>query len=305
MRVTTILNADGGTILNAGAASTRDALAAAFEKHDAAAEIVLAHGPEIGLRASQAIERARRGEIDAVAVGGGDGTVGAVAGLAAGSGVPLGIVPLGTLNHFAKELGLPLDLDGAAGAIAAGATREIDVGEVNGRVFINNSSVGVYPYMVAERDRRMAAEGRRKWTAMTLAFLRMVRRFPRRRLTVCVEGWTAPCRTPLLFVGNNEYRFGLFDLGKRARLDGGKLSLYVARQRSPLGLVKLVIESTFGRLEDDEDFDIHRVADAEILSRASRLPVAIDGEVVVLAPPLRYRIRPRALRVLAPAAEPG
>src|SRR4051812_6063599 len=202
MRVTAILNADGGTILSAGAAATRDALAAAFEKHGAAAEIALARGPEIALRAAQAIQRARRGEIDAVAVGGGDGTVGSVAGLAAGSGVPLGVVPLGTLNHFAKALGLPLDLDGAAAAIAAGAAREVDVGEVNGRVFINNSSVGVYPYMVAERDRRMAAEGRRKWAAMTLAFLRMVRRFPRRRLTVRVEGWTAPCRTPLLFVGN-------------------------------------------------------------------------------------------------------
>jgi diacylglycerol kinase family enzyme len=303
MRVTAILNANGGTIRTAGAEATRKRLAEAFAKRDVEAEIVLARGAEIGTQAERALERAKRGEIDAVVVGGGDGTIGSVAGIVAGSGVALGILPLGTLNHFAKELGLPLDLEEAAAAIAAGATREIDVGEVNGRVFINNSSVGVYPYMVAERDRRMETEGRRKWTAMGLAFVRMLRRFPRRRLSIVAEGWTAPCKSPLVFVGNNEYGLGLLDLGKRVRLDGGELSLYVAKQRRPLGLFKLVLEATFGRLDDAEDFDIRHVRQAEIRTRASRLPVAVDGEVVVLTPPLRYRIRPRALRVLAPPAE--
>jgi len=171
---------------------------------------------------------------------------------------------------------------------------------VNGRVFINNSSVGVYPYMVADRDRRMAADGRGKWSAMTLAFFRMVRRFPRRRLTVSAAGWSEPCRTPLVFVGNNRYELGLLALGERTRLDGGKLGLYVAKQQSPLGLAKLVAKATFGRLEDDDEFIVHEVDEAEIRSRASRLRVAVDGEVIVLAPPLRYRIRPGALRVFAP-----
>jgi diacylglycerol kinase family enzyme len=303
MRVTAILNANGGTIRTAGAEATRKRLAEAFAKRDVEAEIVLARGAEIGAQAKHALERAKRGEIDAVVIGGGDGTIGSVAGIVAGSGVPLGVLPLGTRNHFAKALGLPFGLEEAAAAIAAGATREIDVGEVNGRVFINNSSVGVYPYMVAERDRRMEAEGRRKWTAMGLAFVRMVRRFPRRRLSIEAEGWTAPCKSPLVFVGNNEYGFGLLDLGKRVRLDGGELSLYVAKQRRPLGLFKLVVEATFGRLDDAEDFDIRHVRQAEIRTRASRLPVAVDGEVVVLTPPLRYRIRPRTLRVFAPPAE--
>jgi diacylglycerol kinase family enzyme len=300
MRVAAIINADGGTVRRAGPEAERERVAAAFAQHGLEGEIVLARGQDVTREAARALDLATAGGLDAVAVGGGDGTIGAVAGLASGTGVPLGILPLGTLNHCAKELEIPLALDEAAAVIAAGTTRDIDVGEVNGRVFVNNSSVGVYPYMVLERDRRMRGEGWGKWPAMTLAFLRMLRRFPRRRLYISAEGWAEPCRTPLVFIGNNEYEFGLLGLGKRARLDGGELSLYVARHRHPLALLGLVFRATFGRLDEAKDFTQHRAAAAEIRSRASRLPVTIDGEVVRLRPPLHYRIRPRALRVLGP-----
>ena len=122
-------------------------------------------------------------------------------------------------------------------AIAAGQTRAVDVGEVNGRVFINNSSVGIYPYMVVDRDRRQSAGGLGKWPAMTLALVRMLWRFPRRRLSVRTEGWAEPHRTPCLFVGNNEYGIELLTLGKRGRLDGGRLWLFVAKQRSAAALL--------------------------------------------------------------------
>src|SRR5689334_18474081 len=131
MRATAILNADGGTVLSTGAASMRDRIEAAFADRRVDAEIVLARGREIGTAAKQALDRAKRGEIDAVVAGGGDGTIGAIAGLAVGSGVPLGILPLGTLNHFARTLSVPADLDEAVGAIAGGATRAVDVAEVN------------------------------------------------------------------------------------------------------------------------------------------------------------------------------
>ena len=166
-------------------------------------------------------------------VGGGDGTVGTVAGVMAGTGVPLGILPLGTLNHFAKDLGLPLDVVGAARLIAAAVTRDVDVAEVNGRVFVNNSSVGIYPLMVTDRDLRRRRHGLGKWLAMSLAFVRMLWRFPRRRLRLRAEGWTTPYRTPCLFVGNNEYSMELLSLGQRRRLDGGELWLGVVKQRRP------------------------------------------------------------------------
>jgi hypothetical protein len=171
-------------------------------------------------------------QIDAVVVGSGDGTVGTVVRVVAGAGVPLGILPLGTLHQFAKDLGLPLDIDGAVQVIAAARTRDVDVAEVNGRVFINNASIGIHPCMVVDRDRRRSTAGLSKGLAMSLAFLRMLWRFPRRRLSIRTEGWTAPRRTPCLLIGNNEYGIELLTLGRRNRLDAGELWLFVATPRN-------------------------------------------------------------------------
>ena len=92
--------------------------------------------------------------------------------------MPLGVLPLGTLNHFAKDLGIPEKLEDAVALITAGHTRRVDLGEVNGEIFINNSSLGIYPYLVSDRERQTSATGRTKWVAASLAFLRVLRRFP-------------------------------------------------------------------------------------------------------------------------------
>src|SRR5207342_1025227 len=123
----------------------RDRLAEAFRSAGVAATFDLVDGGRIEEAAAAAMEMAALGSIDAVIVGGGDGTVRAVAGAVAGSNVPLGILPLGTLNHFARDIGLPIDLEQAVAVIVAGHHRRVDLAEVNGRVFINNSSVGIYP----------------------------------------------------------------------------------------------------------------------------------------------------------------
>src|SRR6185503_11351427 len=120
---------------------------------------------------------------DVVVAGGGDGTVSTAAGALAGTGVPLGVLPLGTLNHFAKDLGIPLDLGDAARVIVAGWTQTVDVGEVNGRLFVNNASVGMYARLIAERA-AMQRIGRGKWVAHGLATLRVFRRYQRLRVEV-------------------------------------------------------------------------------------------------------------------------
>jgi diacylglycerol kinase family enzyme len=302
-RICVILNEGGGTVRKAGADGEAEALAAVFAERGIEATLVLARGEGVIREAEAALQGVGAARFDGVAVGGGDGSVSAVAGVLAGRDVPLGVLPLGTLNHFAHDLGVPQDLAEAVGVIADGRTRRVDVGEVNGRVFVNNSSVGLYPYMVTERERRQNGAGLPKWPAMALAFLRALRRFPRRRLAIRAEGWTRPCRTPFVFVGNNEYAVDLRNLGQRASLDGGALCLYVARQQSPWGLLRLALRAARGRLDEARDFEMHcSLAGLEIASRASRLRVALDGEVAVLQTPLRYRIRPRALRVFAPAA---
>lgn len=298
-RVCVLLNAGGGSLQGADLAAEQARLARLFAARGLEAAIEVLEGNAILGRAREALERARRGELTAVVVGGGDGTLSGVAGVLAGTGVPLGILPLGTLNHFAKDLGVPIEIEAAADVIAAGNRRRVDIGEVNGEVFINNSSVGFYPHMVLERERRQS-EGWSKWPAMAIAFLRMMRRFPRRRLLICAEGDVAPCRTPFVFVGNNAYGTGLTTLGTRAHLDGGELCLYVARHRGPLGFIRLAFRAALGRLDEAREFDTWHLPAAEIRSRTSRLLVARDGEVQMMRTPLRYRIRPAALEVFAP-----
>jgi hypothetical protein len=109
-------------------------------------------GPSVVVRALQML--AKRGEIDAVVVGGGDGSVRTVASVLADTGVPLGVLPLGTLNHFARDLGIPLDVEAAAETIAKGDVRVVDLAKANGEIFINNASIGIYPYLVIARERQ-------------------------------------------------------------------------------------------------------------------------------------------------------
>ena len=300
MRVALIVNSAAGSIRGDAYSALLRAIELGFERHGIEAEIVAAEGNPIAEAALKARERAERGELDAIVVGGGDGTIRSVANILAGSAVPLGILPMGTLNHFARDLGLSLKLDMAIDIIAHNQPRIVDLGSVNGAIFVNNSSVGVYPYMVADRDRRRGTSGLGKWPAMVLAGLRALKRFPFRRLTMTAEGSAMRYRTPMLFVGNNEYDLRLFSLGRRQQLDLGRLHVYVVRSQSRWSFVMLILRALLGLGRSAQELDQLETLAFEVRSRTSRLPVALDGEVQVMQPPLRYRIMPGALKVLAP-----
>ena len=231
---------------------------------------------------------------------GGDGTVSAVASVLAGSGVPLAVLPLGTLNHFARDLGIPAQLDAAVRIALGGQVREIDLGEVNGRTFINNSGIGLYPAMVRRRERQRRRLGRGKWHAMLWAGYNALRAHPFLDLALELGGAEHRRRTPFLFIGNNVYRMQGFDIGVRERLDGGVLSLYLAHRTGRLGLVLLALRALLGRLYDGNDFEAATASRLRIDARHTRLLVSRDGEVEALELPLEYRIRPRALRVVVP-----
>jgi diacylglycerol kinase family enzyme len=246
--------------------------------------------------------------VDAVVAAGGDGTIGAAAAALAGSDRPLGVLPLGTLNHFARDAGLPADPGEAVAAIAGGATRLVDVAELNGEVFVNNSSIGLYPMMVRGREAQQRRLGRSKRLAMLIASMRALRHFSRRRLTIRAGGGQAPIETPLLFVGNNRYETSLLTLGRRQAIDRGELCLYAPLARSRLHFIGLALRSLIGRLDQVRDFvNLDGLEAIEVRSRLASLSVATDGETRNVETPLRYRIRPRALRLLVPAAaaEPG
>jgi diacylglycerol kinase family enzyme len=282
----------------------RNELAAALDALDIVAEVKFCGGSELKLLAEAALESAKKGEIDVVVVGGGDGSIRTVAGVLAGSEVPLGILPLGTLNHFAKDLGIPLDLDGAVGVIAKGHIAAVDAAEVNGRVFINNSSLGLYPDIVLDRERQRRRLGRGKWRALVAASLHAARRYPVLSLKIDLDGQAFHRRSAFVFIGNNEYRMEGFEIGERPALDRGRLSLYVTQRTGRFGLLRLALRALLRRLRQARDFDMLTAPSLVVETRHSHMRVATDGEVTLMETPLHYRIRPGALRVIVPEPAP-
>ena len=259
------------------------------------AEVCLARGGgEIAAKIKDAVSK----QAEVIVAGGGDGTVSTVAAALAGSDIALGILPLGTLNHFAKDLGIPLALDAAVGQIAAGRRTRVDVGEVNGRVFVNNSSLGLYPDIVHERDRQRKRIGRGKWLALFWASVTALRKYPFLSVCLSVEGTAHLRRTPFVFIGNNEYRMEGFSLGERETVTRGRLSLYATQRAGRLRLVQLALRALFGRLKQARDFDVLLATEIVVESRHHHLRVATDGETSVMKPPLYYRIRPASLTVV-------
>jgi diacylglycerol kinase family enzyme len=242
------------------------------------------------------------GKPPAIVVGGGDGTLNAAASILIGTNITLGILPLGTLNHFAKDLRIPLELGAAARTIAAGNTAEVDVGAVNDRFFINNSSLGLYPKMVQRREMQRLRLRRGKWPAFVWAAVAVFRRYPFLEVRVSIDGTALVRRTPFVFIGNNKYEMEGFRIGRRERLDGGKLSLYVANRIGRLGLLRLAVRALFHRLDQERDFDSIYAKSIVVETRRDRLHVATDGEVSRITTPLEYRVLPAALSVLVPAS---
>ena len=288
-------------IINAGAGADgkdrlQDQLVELFDRSGIDARVSLARS---GAEITELAKKAVQGDADTIVAGGGDGTISSVASIIIGSGKTLGVLPFGTLNHFAKDLNIPLDVEGAVETIIAGRAIEVDVGEVNGEIFLNNSSLGLYPSIVREREKQQRL-GHGKWPAFVWAALSVLRRYPFLDVRLNVEGKELTLKSPFIFIGNNEYQMERLSIGGRQQLDGGKLSLYVTHRTGRLGLVRLALRALFGGLRQEKDFLALQTEEIWLGTRHRRVRVAFDGEVTVMEPPLHYQIHPRALRVLAP-----
>ena len=293
--VPVLLNRGGGALAADPALSDR--VAEALKGAGIDAEIELLSGGDCAVRARAVAERGD----PLLIVGGGDGTISAAASAIAGTQTKLGILPLGTLNHFARDLGIPADLDDAAKLIARGKERRVDVAEMGNRIFINNSAIGLYPLMVLDRDQQRKRLGRSKRVAMLVASFRILWRFGHRRLTLTVnEERTARVDTPLLFVGNNDYRIDFGAPGERQSLDDGQLCVLVMRKKTRRGFLAASARAFIGRSRGDDMVRLDGVEKLRVSSHRSQLTVSLDGEVVSAETPLDYRIRKQALRVIAP-----
>lgn len=292
-----IVNAGSGSVLGD---ETAQSLRERFIAFGIKAEVKLAeNGKDIVRLAREAAE----GEADLIVAGGGDGTISTVAIEASAAGKTLGILPLGTLNNFSKDLGIPQNLNAAVRVIAEGEVHQIDLAECNGRIFINNSSIGLYPKMVVRREQQQHKLGRGKWTAALWASLRLFRISPFLKVDIEIDGKTFERKTPFVFVGNNEYEMDMYLIGRRPSLEGGKLSLYFLHRQGRAGLIMLLWKTVTGGLKQWKDFEAVSTDHVTIRARRRRIRVAFDGETDLMRPPLEYRIRPKALKVIVPRLE--
>ncbi len=295
--LTVIVNKGGGAASAAGE-GLKDMLECAFASTNANAVIRLCDGNDMAEEIRRAAEHGR------VVVAGGDGTAACAAEALKGSDREMGLLPLGTLNHLSRDLGIPADLEAAAQVAANGLITSIDVGTVNGQRFVNNASIGLYPVMVRQREALREARGWPKWFASIPASWSALSRLPHHRLRIDMGEGKRPLVTPLLFVGNNMYSMELNAVGTRASLQDGQLSVFAVAHKSRLGLIWFALRGLVGQANKDEDFiALGECKELTVWSRGKSIELALDGEILRLATPLHFEIEAGALKILVPRPE--
>jgi diacylglycerol kinase family enzyme len=293
LRICCIINDRSGTATE----SPKQVVEKLFAKYAITPEILeIRDGNSITSLAKGAVQQ----NYNIIVAGGGDGTINAVASALVGnSAIKFGIIPMGTLNHFAGALGIPTDLEKAVEIIVAGHVRAVDVSEVNRQISVNNSSLGIYPAIVRLRE-NLQMSGHSKWPAAIWASLKIFTRFRRLRLELIPVTRPALNRdTSMLFVGNNTYDMSIPNLGTRSSLEGGQIWVMMPNASTRWNLLKTILTMLFGN-EITSDVLTFGATELIVLSSSRFIKVAIDGEVIQLQPPLKYRTRPKSLQVIVP-----
>lgn len=299
MKIHVVVNSRAGTVLDWDSGPLKEEILAAFraQGHEVTLHLI---SPDALL---PTIQRALAQGCQALVVGGGDGTVRTAASALLGTDVPLGILPLGTLNRLARDLKIPLEVHAAAAALANGRVAAIDVGEVNGRIFLNNSILGltvVYSqYRQSVRGRPFMERMRGYGTALQDILS------SRRRMDVDIDHGQSRMRLRVLSmaVSNNRYVEKASLMMEKEALNDGVLAAYISQHPSGWALARAIIRAMFGRFKSDPNVVHIEAREIDVSARRSRLRLANDGELEIVEMPLRYRIRPSALKVLVPAIE--
>lgn len=239
-----------------------------------------------------------------VIIGGGDGTVNAAAEVFAGTSTVVGILPLGTFNHLAKDLRIPMRLPQAVRALVEGQVSNIDLGRMNGKVFVNHATIGLYPHVVSKRKAYQRTLGVGRFSAMSYALVQALFRRPAVQLDFQHARERQRMRTPFVFVGNNRFETSPFSFIRRQTLDEGHLHVLYVPQLPTLMLLKIAVSAVFGGLRSVPELQRQWQPSVTITSRHhNHLNVSLDGEVWREATPLEFRSWPRALRVITPSPD--
>jgi diacylglycerol kinase family enzyme len=292
--VSVIVNRSSGS-----AAAAQPALEAALARASIDATVTIVGGAEI----QGAAERAAASGHTLVAAGG-DGTVSTIASVAIEHHRTFGVIPLGTLNHFARDAGIPADLDAAVDVLTSGRVVPLDAGTLNGRIFLNNASLGFYARIVRERSAEQR-RGRRKWFGFAIGLARAWIDYEAMTVRLTVDGTNLVRRTPFVFIGNGEYEAEGLDTGQRCSADAlqrGELSIYIAPECGRFELLGLSIRALTRTLTPHVKLESFRAAHV-VVDTAMRHPAAaLDGELVSTAATLECRVMPAVLQTLLPAA---
>lgn len=299
VKIAVVLNSSAGSLLGQPVHKAVDLVNRCFGDAGHQVQCITERGRDL----PQAIRKAAALDVDVVVVGGGDGTIATAAHLLSGTGKALGVLPLGTMNLLARDLGIPLDLGEAVEALAQGTVDTIDVAEVNGHPFLNNSVIGFYARMVQHREQHRGARGPGKWFALLRAAWQVFVEHPRLVVNVDLgDGHVRRMLTPIFAVTNGVYAEGFGPILRRETLSEGVIGVYVSQHHTRWQLFKLGLEFLLGRWQRDPAVEMHRVTALTVHSRRKRLRVSNDGEVIVLHTPLQYRLKPGGLKVLRPTA---
>lgn len=251
--------------------------------------------------ARQAIEQARS-DGGGVIVAGGDGTIRSVAQLLAGSDIPLALIPAGTFNFFARNHGIPGETEAALQVALAGHCRAVDLGDVNGEVFLINASYGLYSRLIRSREEHTRRFGRNQLVALWGTLRALVSRHPLHHLALTLDEKSRELVTPMVFVGVNALQLRNVELEVARCVDQHRLAVVVMRPVSQFDTVRLALRGLMRRLEQEQSLDTFCADRLEIEPYRSSVEVVLDGERLKLRSPLRFCVRRATLRLIVPAS---
>ena len=239
-----------------------------------------------------------------VVAAGGDGTINAVAAAVLRSGCPFGVIPQGTFNYFGRANAIPQDARAAAIALLGASISPVTVGEVNGRVFLVNASLGLYPQLLEDRETWKQQFGRSRVVAFASGLATIFQARGQLKLDIELAGKTTALRTPTLFIGNNHLQLSQVGIHEHAdAVNRGELAGIAVRPIGTLALLGLLARGVIGRLGDADNIDSFSFRTLKVAMRGKRrVKVATDGEITWMTPPLVFQVADTPLLLMVPAA---
>lgn len=299
MHIAAVLNVEGGTLKTRNMDELSDQIGTILEANGHSATIIRTGGEELSGHLKALVADT---SVDALLVGGGDGSVSTAAGILRDSGKALAILPAGTMNLFARSLHIPLDIEQALEALAVGQIRAVDVASANGRVFVHQFSLGLHPALIKMREGQQFQSRLGKLRASVVAALQAIVRPPHITLQLHIDGERRTVRSQNLGITNN--LFGEGHLPFADKCDDGVLGVYITKARKRSDLVKFLLNLAIGRWRPSPHLDILTAKKVRVVVTRQRreFACAIDGELSDLEEVTLVEIHPASLKVIAPKA---